>query len=176
MRPQAHFGDLLRGTTVRNPLASRPFEELARRAAELAAGYREDRIEIWLQSLLQEAAEEKSRRGIGDEVRQDRDAPVLQLHLGLRCHRVVRGFDQQAAGDAGLVVGADRVPDRRWDHDVDRMAEPGGLWFATCSGLEALPVDATVAVADREQVGHVEAALVDDGPLDVGYHGDAGPG
>src|SRR5437879_9516729 len=97
MRPQAGFGDLLGGTTVRDSLAPCPLEELTRRAAELAACYREDRIEIRLEALFQKAAKQERRGGIGDEVRQDRDGATLQLRLRLRRHRVVRGFDQQAA-------------------------------------------------------------------------------
>src|SRR6266566_350306 len=102
MRPQAHFGDFLGRATVGNPFAVRPLEQLPGRAAELAAGYREDRIERWLQSLLQEAAEEKSRGRVGDEVRQDGDTTILKLRLRLRRHLVVRGFDQQAAFDRRL--------------------------------------------------------------------------
>ena len=56
------------------------------------------------------------------------------------------------------------------------MAEPGGLGFAARSGLQAFAIHPAVSVADREQVRHVKAALVDDAPLDVGHDGDAGPG
>src|ERR1700694_2203620 len=152
MRPQACFGDLLGGTTVRDALPPCPLEELARRAAELAAGDIEDRIEVWLQALFQQSAEQKRGGGVGDEVRQDRDAAAFQLRLSVGGDRVVRGFDQQAAVDARLVVGADRVPDRRRDHDVYRMAEPGGLRFATRPGLQTSPLDAAVPIADREKV------------------------
>src|ERR1700687_6334402 len=104
MRPQARLGDLLGGATVRDPLATCPLEERACRAAELAAGDAEDRIETWLKSLFQEATEQKRGGGIGDEVREDRDAAVFQLRLRLRRHRVVGGLAQQAAIDARLGV------------------------------------------------------------------------
>src|SRR5256885_14393723 len=56
------------------------------------------------------------------------------------------------------------------------MVEPGRLGFAARSWLQPFAINTAVPVADREQVRNVKAALVADGPLDIGHHGDAGPG